>query len=67
MPEKTFTVPNISCGHCTGTIEREIGELDGVMSVSADASTKMVTVKWDAPADWERIESVLNEINYPPA
>ncbi len=67
MTSKTFIVPNISCGHCTHSIETELGELAGVQSVMADQKTKEVTVAWEAPADWEAIKSVLQEINYAPA
>jgi copper chaperone len=67
MASKTFTVPNISCNHCVMTIKRELGELVGVTSVTADAETKNVTVEWESPANWESIESLLIEINYPPA
>jgi copper chaperone len=66
MSEKTFTVPNISCGHCVHTVETELKELPGVKNVQADADSKQVTVTWEAPATWEQIESTLAEINYPP-
>jgi copper ion binding protein len=66
MTNKTFTVPNISCGHCTHTIEMEVGELAGVSSVKADQESKQVTVAWDAPATWDKIQATLQEINYPP-
>jgi copper chaperone len=67
MSEKTFTVPNISCGHCVRTVETELKEVPGVQQVTADADSKQVTVTWDEPATWEKIESTLVEINYPPA
>jgi copper chaperone len=67
MTTKTFEVPNISCGHCTRTIETEVGELAGVTSVKADQQTRQVTVAWEAPATWETINALLHEINYPPA
>ena len=67
MATKTFRVPNITCGHCVATIEREIGELAGVASVKANETTKMVTVDWqDSATDWEAIRALLEEINYPP-
>lgn len=66
MTTKTFVVPNISCGHCTQTIESELGELDGVRNVSADVDSKNVTVEWGDPATWEQIESLLQEIDFPP-
>ena len=66
MESKTFTVPNISCGHCTRTIEMELGDMAGVQRVQADVNSKQVTVTWEAPANWEEIKGLLQEINYPP-
>lgn len=67
MEERSFTVPNISCGHCTATIQRELGELEGVTSVEADAASKQVKVRWQDPATWQKIEALLVEIEFPPA
>ncbi|MEZ4859872.1 MAG: heavy-metal-associated domain-containing protein [Caldilineaceae bacterium] len=67
MTTKTFTVPNISCSHCTHTIEMELGDLEGVQRVKAEEATKQVTVSYDAPANWEAIKELLVEIDYPPA
>ena len=67
MDAKTFQVPNIHCNHCVMTIKRELGELEGVASVTGDAETKTVTVHWESPATWDNIKSLLTEINYPPA
>lgn len=66
MTSKTFTVPNISCGHCTHTIEMEVGDLAGVTQVKAVEETKQVTVEWEDPATWNQIQALLQEINYPP-
>jgi copper chaperone CopZ len=66
MTTKTFTVPGISCGHCTHTIESELAEVAGVQNVQADLATKQVTVAWQEPATWEKIKATLVEINYPP-
>ena len=65
MTKKTFIVPNISCGHCTRTIETELGELAGVTRVKAEAASKQVTVEWEEPATWDNIRALLEEINYP--
>lgn len=67
MESKTFTVPAISCGHCVMTVQREVGELDGVVSVKADEASKQVVVEWDAPASWDQIKDLLIEIEYPAA
>jgi copper chaperone len=66
MATKTVKVPKISCGHCTSTIEREIGELEGVTSVKADKDSKMVTIDWnEPPVTWTQITDLLTEIGYP--
>lgn len=66
MTTKTFTVPNISCSHCTHTIETEVGEMAGVQSVKAEEATKQVTVNYEDPASWDSIKELLVEIEYPP-
>lgn len=65
MTTVTYTVPAISCGHCTHTIEMEVGELQGVQSVKADEASKQVVITFDDPANEENIKALLAEINYP--
>ena len=67
MSTKTFVVPNISCGHCTNTIKLELSDLAGVREVQADVESKNVTVEWDEPATWEKISTLLEEIDFPAA
>lgn len=67
MEEKTVTVPNISCGHCVSTIEREVGDQMGVRSVKADQATRRVVISWDPETtDWVAIEREMDGIGYPP-
>ena len=63
----TYSVSNISCGHCVHTIQMEVGDMDGVQSVVASAKTKEVEITFDAPASEESIKALLAEINYPAA
>lgn len=65
MTTVTYTIPSISCGHCTHTIETELSELQGVQSVKADAATNKVVITFDAPADEAKIKALLAGINYP--
>ncbi len=68
MSSKTVKVPNISCGHCVMTIEREVGELEGVSSVKAEQASRNVTIEWDPEStDWQEIQGLMQEINYAPA
>ena len=65
MTTVTYSVPAISCGHCTRTIETELGDMQGIHSVKADQATKKVEITFNAPANEEAIKSLLAEINYP--
>ena len=66
MEERTVTTPNMTCGRCVGTIERELKAMKGVSSVKADLPTQRVTVRWSAPATWEQIYEQLVVMGYPP-
>ncbi len=67
METKTFSIPNISCGHCVNAIKTELSELDGVSTIEGDIEGKSVAVEWDAPATEDIIKNKLAEINYPAA
>jgi len=65
MTTVTYSIPNISCGHCVHTVKSEVSELPGVTSVEAEISTKQATITFEPPATEEIIKSLLEEINYP--
>jgi copper chaperone len=64
MTTVTYSVPAISCMHCTHTIEMEVSEMEGVKSVKADLTTKNVTITFDAPASEDKIKAFMAEIQY---
>lgn len=65
MTTVTYSVPAISCGHCTHTIETELADLQGIQSVKADQASKKVEITFDMPANEDAIKALLSEINYP--
>jgi copper chaperone CopZ len=67
MNTVTYTIPNINCHHCVHTIKSEVAQLLGVLSVQGDPESKQVVITYEEPATKEKIESLLAEINYPPA
>ncbi len=67
MPKATFSVANISCGHCVMAIKRELNTVTGIKAVAGDPDAKSITVEWEAPATEELIRATLKEINYPAA
>jgi copper chaperone len=66
MNTVTYNIPRVSCGHCKMNIEREVGKLHGVVSVTVDVDTKKAIIKYDSPATKTEIETLLIEIGYPP-
>ena len=65
MGKKTFSIPNISCGHCVMAIKNELSELDGVKMVAGNPEAKSIDVEWEAPITEDKIKETLKEINYP--
>lgn len=65
MATVTYSIPNISCGHCVHTIQMEIGDLEGVKTVQANQELKQATISFEPPATEEKIKMLLAEINYP--
>jgi len=67
MTTVTYSIPNISCGHCVHTIQNEISDLEGVSSVAASQEKKQATIIFDPPASEAQIKNLLAAINYPVA
>lgn len=67
MTIKIYSVPNISCGHCVMTIERELKHVAGLRAVKADKDSKTVRVEVESDAVLSAVEATLVEIGYPPA
>ncbi len=65
MSQKTFSIPNISCGHCINAIKGELLEIDGVTQVDGNADQRNITVQWNEPVTEGAIIARLQKINYP--
>jgi copper chaperone CopZ len=65
MNRRTFTIPNISCGHCVQAIQRELGDLAGVRRVEGDPAAKQISVEFDDSLSIQKIQDLLQEIGYP--
>lgn len=65
MTTVTYSIPNISCGHCVHTIQMELSDLMGVKSIDTDQEMKQATISFEPPASEEQIKTLLAEINYP--
>lgn len=60
-----FTLPDMSCGHCRGTVERAIADADPRAETEFDMAARSVEVRSDrSEAD---LTAVLSAAGYPPA
>ena len=62
------STPDMSCGHCVAAIEKGVGAVAGVASVTADLPTKQVTIAFDpARVTVPQLEETLDDAGYPVA
>jgi copper chaperone len=59
----SYSVPDISCGHCGTAITREVSAVAGVEAVEVELKTKTVTVTGD-PLDEAAILAAIDEAGY---
>lgn len=46
MKKITLSIPEISCGHCTSSIDAALTEVDGILSVESSVADKTTTVEF---------------------
>ncbi|MGC8471185.1 MAG: heavy-metal-associated domain-containing protein [Acidimicrobiales bacterium] len=64
MPETaTFTVPGMSCEHCTRAVSDALSSVPGVHSVEVDLDTKLVRVQGDGLDD-PALRAAIEEAGY---
>jgi copper chaperone len=65
MTEKTFNVPDMSCGHCKAAVEDELNGLSGVESSLADVDKGTVEVTYDeSRVSNEQLVKAIEEAGY---
>lgn len=57
-----FSVPKMSCGHCTSAIEKAVKEADGSATITTDLSDRTVTIQGNMPTD--ELSNVINGAGY---
>ncbi len=58
-----LNVPDMSCGHCVGTITEAIHKVDPAATVKTDLAAKTVTVETSQPVS--AIARVVDDAGYP--
>ncbi len=61
---QTFAVTGMTCGHCEASVQEEVGEIDGVVSVSADHTTGEVVVTSTGALDPAAVAAAVEEAGY---
>jgi copper chaperone len=65
MIDRTFKVPEMSCGHCKAAIEGELNGLSGVERSNADLEQGIVEVSYDADrVSEEQIKGAIEDAGY---
>lgn len=57
--KRTLNVEGMTCGHCSGTVQRTLEEIKGIRDVSVDLDGKKATFETDDDA---LIETAIKEI-----
>ena len=63
MTEMNYTVPDMSCGHCTTAVKSELALVPGVREVTVDLDTKRVVVRGE-DLDDARLKEAIAEAGY---
>ncbi|MHC5225356.1 heavy-metal-associated domain-containing protein [Ignatzschineria sp. LJL83] len=61
MPTITLNIPEISCGHCTSSIESALKELSGIQSVTTSIENKTAIVEF--AEDQISLETIIEAID----
>ena len=56
----TLNVEGMSCGHCSGMVQKTLEEIDGISNVSVDLDAKKASFNADHS---ELIDKAIKEIN----
>jgi copper chaperone len=60
----TYTVTGMTCAHCVGAVQEEVGRIPGVTDVSVDLPTGLVTITSERPVATEDVRAMVDEAGY---
>lgn len=58
METRSYTVPDMTCGHCKKAVTEEVSKVDGVAEVDVDLDTKLVLVRGEGLDDGALREAI---------
>lgn len=59
-----YDVSGMTCGHCKSTLTKEIGAVDGVLTVDVDVEAGRVTVTTSGEPDDALLAKVVDDAGY---
>lgn len=60
----TIGIEGMSCGHCTGSVEKALSALPGVSGVKADLKTKAATLESDGSTAGDVLEKTVADLGF---
>lgn len=61
----TLKVENMSCGHCSGMVQKTLEDIEGVSNISVDLEGKKATFDVDSVDLIDTAEQKITEAGYP--
>ncbi len=62
--KKLLTVEGMSCGHCSGRVEKTLNEMEGVSSATVDLDAKLATVELNTDISDETFKTAIADQGY---
>lgn len=63
----TLTIDNMSCGHCTGMVQKTLESISGISNVSVDLETKKASFSAKGKSLVEQAIDSVTKAGYPAA
>lgn len=61
---KTISIEGMSCGHCTGSVEKALRAVSGVQNVNVDLASKSATVELDGSVSDETLKKAVTDTGF---
>lgn len=64
MTTTTYAVTGMTCGHCEGSVRREIAKLPEVTDIAVSAASGSLVITSDSPVDDAAVRAAVDEAGY---
>lgn len=60
----SYTVTGMTCGHCVGSVTKEVSAIPGVTDVKVDLESGGLTIDSESLIDFAVVEAAVDEAGY---